>query len=43
VNTEKGLTLMEIAEGYTKDDIIKSTGCSINVNRKNSFSINFVG
>ncbi len=32
VNAETGLTLIEIADGYTKDDIIKSTGCSINVN-----------
>ncbi|CAF0896817.1 unnamed protein product [Adineta steineri] len=29
VNPEKGLILTEIADGYTKDDIIKFTGCPI--------------
>jgi len=32
VDPEKGLTLTEVAEGYTPDDIVKHTGCSINVN-----------
>ncbi|CAF0824543.1 unnamed protein product [Adineta ricciae] len=31
VDTEKGLTLTEIAEGYSKEDIIKCTGCPINI------------
>jgi len=34
VDAEKGLLLTEIAEGYTTDDIIKFTGCPINVNMK---------
>ncbi len=32
VDPEKGLILTEVAEGYTPDDIVKHTGCSINVN-----------
>jgi 3-oxoacid CoA-transferase len=32
VDLEKGLTLTEVAEGYTPDDIIKYTACPINVN-----------
>lgn len=32
VDAEKGLTLTEVADGYTPDDIVKHTGCSINVN-----------
>ena len=31
VDPEKGLTLIEVAEGYTPDDIIKCTACSITV------------
>ena len=34
---EKGLTLIEVADGYTPDDIIKCTGCHINVNMKNIY------
>jgi 3-oxoacid CoA-transferase len=37
VDAEKGLLLTEIAEGYTTDDIIKFTGCPINVNMKNEW------
>lgn len=32
VDVEKGLTLTEVAEGYTTEDIIKCTGCAIHVN-----------
>ncbi len=32
VDPEKGLTLIEVAEGYTPDDIVKFTACPINVN-----------
>jgi len=49
VDAEKGLLLTEIAEGYTTDDIIKFTGCPINVNMKKRmcffylfFYINFI-
>lgn len=31
VNPEKGLTLVEIADGFTADDIIKCTGCPFQV------------
>ena len=31
VDPEKGLTLTEVAEGYTPDDIIKCTACQITV------------
>ncbi|CAF3856615.1 unnamed protein product [Rotaria sp. Silwood1] len=34
VDPEKGLTLIEIADGYTTDDIMKSTGCPINISDK---------
>lgn len=34
VDAEKGLTLMEVADGFSKEDIIKCTGCPINVMRK---------
>ncbi|CAF1317833.1 unnamed protein product [Didymodactylos carnosus] len=30
VDHEKGLTLTELADGYTTEDIIKLTGCPIN-------------
>jgi len=33
VDTEKGLTLTEVADGYTPDDIIKHTACPITVNQ----------
>ncbi len=32
VDPEKGLTLIEVAEGYTPDDILMCTACPINVN-----------
>ena len=31
VSKESGLTLIEIAEGVTVQDVIDSTGCSFNV------------
>lgn len=33
VDTEKGLTLVEVADGYTADDIVKCTGCPITVDQ----------
>lgn len=35
VDSEKGLTLIEVADGYTPDDIVKHTGAPINVNISN--------
>jgi len=37
VDPEKGLTLTEVADGYTPDDIVKHTGCHINVNTEICF------
>ena len=31
INKETGMTLTEIGEGFTVDDVIKATGCQLNI------------